>query len=401
MTEQRTNLAGVAFGLALASFAAFQQFKLPPIMPLMLERFGYDRVLAGGFMSVYALAGLLTTLAIARWVARRGPYPALWLAMALYLLGNLVTWALPEEGALVLAARGAEGIAFAVSAVIGPATANSNASQRHLPLVIGLTAAWIPLGQIAASLLAQPALSSGRWQLLWYAAIGGTLLFTLWIGALQASRAAALGGSGKAIAASVPTAAAPITPAERVSLWLAAGAFLLFSGQYFAYMTWLPQYLVEVHGLGPDEALLGYLLPVVTLAVVNVIGGWLLRHGLDAGPMLAVGMGLQAACWFLLPWTQTSVTGVISLLAYGIGAGLAPTALFAMPSRILGPGRSLVPAFGIIMTGRNVGVLLGPVLLAQLSKQEGGWALSAPIFGSFAALAVLLGFWLLARRGRR
>jgi hypothetical protein len=69
-----------------------------------------------------------------------------------------------------------------------------------------------------------------------------------------------------------------------------------------------------------------------------------------------------------------------------------------MPSRILGPGRPLVPAFGIIMTGRNVGVLLGPVVLAQLSKLEGGWELSAPIFGSVSLLAVALGFWLLRRR---
>lgn len=394
MGEQRTNWGGVAFGLALASFAAFQQFKLPPMMPLLLERFGYDRVLAGGFMSVYALAGLFTTIAIARWVARRGPYPALWTAMALYLAGNLATWAAPEAGWLVLIARGAEGIAFAASAVIGPATANGNASQRHLPVVIGLTAAWIPLGQIAASLLAQPALASGQWQLVWYAAIAGTLLFALWIGGLQVRRSVALGG-GRATA----TAAGgrPLSPAERFSLWVAGAAFLLFSGQYFAYMTWLPQYLVEVHGLDPDQALLGYLLPVVTLAVVNVIGGWLLRHGLDAGPMLALGMALQGACWFLLPWTEGGTAGVISLLAYGVGAGLAPTALFAMPSRILGPGRPLVPAFGIIMTGRNVGVLLGPVLLAQLSKAEGGWHLSAPIFGGMSVAAVLLGFWLMGR----
>jgi hypothetical protein len=163
-------------------------------------------------------------------------------------------------------------------------------------------------------------------------------------------------------------------------------------------MTWLPQYLVEVHGLAPDQALYAYLLPVVMLAVVNVIGGWLLRHGFDAGPMLAVGMALQGACWFLLPWTSGATAGLASLIVYGIGAGLAPTALFAMPSRILGPGRPLVPAFGIIMTGRNVGVLLGPVVLAQLSKLEGGWELSAPIFGSVSLLAVALGFWLLRRR---
>jgi hypothetical protein len=49
------------------------------------------------------------------------------------------------------------------------------------------------------------------------------------------------------------------------------------------------------------------------------------------------------------------------------------------------------------MTLRNVGVLLGPVVMAQLSKLQGGWQLSAPIFGAVAALAALLGIWLALR----
>lgn len=389
--ERKTNWAGVAFGLSLASFAAFQQFKLPPVLPLLLERYSYERWLAGSFMGIYALAGLLLTLALARWIASRGAFPALWLALALFLLANLATLALPEQGWLVLLARAAEGIAFAACAVVGPATANGSASLRHLPLVIGATAAWIPLGQIAGALLAQPALESGDWPLVWWAAVGATLLFALWVWQLQAKRSVALAGGGNT------GHGPPLTRAERRSLWIAGIAFLIFSGQYFAYMTWLPQYLIEVHALAKEQALYAYLLVVAVLAIVNVIGGWWMRHGFDAGPMLAVGMALQAACWFLSPWTQGAVAGLISLAVYGIGAGLAPTALFAMPSRILGPGRPLVPAFGIIMTGRNVGVLLGPVVLALLSEIKDGWVLSAPLFGGVSVVAVLLGLWLWRR----
>jgi len=393
--DKRTNWTGVAFGLALASFAAWQQFKLPPVLPLLLERFAYDRVLAGAFMSVYAVAGLLATIPIARWIGRRGAYPALWLAFALFGLGNLVTWAAPEIGWLVLLARGGEGLAFAVCAVVGPATANMSASRRHLPLVIGMTAAWIPIGQVLASLVAQPALTSGRWQIAWWAALAATLLFVLWTWRIRARRAIAFAGG-----ASAAPVAPPMTAGERRSLWIAGIAFLLFSGQYYAYMTWLPQYLVETFGFGPDEALVGYLIPVVMLALWNVLGGWLLRHGLAAGPMLALGMLLQSACWFLLPWTDAGWSGIASLLVYGIGAGLAPTALFAMPSSVMGPGRSLVPAFGIIMMTRNLGVLLGPVVLAQLSKAAGGWQLSAPLFGAASLAAAALGLWLALRLRR-
>jgi predicted MFS family arabinose efflux permease len=244
--------------------------------------------------------------------------------------------------------------------------------------------------------VAQPALTSGRWQIAWWAAMAATVLMALWTWRIQARRAITFAGG-----AAAPSGSGRLTLHERRSLWLAGIAFLLFSGQYYAYMTWLPQYLVETFGFGPDEALVGYLVPVVMLGIWNVIGGWLLRHGLKAGPMLALGMLLQGACWFLLPWTDAGWRGLASLLVYGIGAGLAPTALFAMPSSVVGPGRPLVQAFGIIMMARNVGVLLGPVVLAQLSKLAGGWQLSAPIFGGVSAASAALGLWLTLRLRRR
>ena len=392
MTQDRnTNWSGVAFGLALASFAAFQQFKLPPVNPLLLERYGYAHWLAGSFMGVYALAGLLLTLPLARWIATRGAFRALWLALGLFFVANLATIAVPEYGWLVLVARAAEGISFAVCAVVGPATANGSASRRHLPIVIGATAAWIPIGQIGGALLAEPALATGYWELIWWAAAGLTLVFAGWVGLLQARKSVALAGSGNGITGP------GLTRAERQSLWIAGAAFLIFSGQYYAYMTWLTQYLVEVHGLSKHEALYAYLFVVAVLAIVNVVGGWLMRHGFDAGPMLAVGMALEAIVWFASPWTQGVALGLVSLTIYGIGAGFAPTALFAMPSRILGPGRPLVPAFGIIMTGRNVGVLLGPVVLALLSEIGDGWLLSAPLFGGLSLVALALGVWLWRR----
>ena len=68
----RSNWTGVAFGLTLASFAAYQQFKLPPALPVLLDAYHYDRTLAGAFMSVYAVAGLLLSMAFGRLLAHRG-----------------------------------------------------------------------------------------------------------------------------------------------------------------------------------------------------------------------------------------------------------------------------------------------------------------------------------------
>ena len=53
--ERGDRLLGIAFGLGVLFLAAYQQFKLPVVLPVLLADFAYDRTLAGGFMSVYAL----------------------------------------------------------------------------------------------------------------------------------------------------------------------------------------------------------------------------------------------------------------------------------------------------------------------------------------------------------
>src|SRR5690606_34802796 len=113
MADRPTNWTGVLFGLAIAVVAAFQQFKLPPVLPLMIDRYGYDRVLAGGFMSVFAVAGLALSWNLGRRMQRDGALPYLLGALGLTLAGTVLTLLGPQSGLLVLAARTLEGIGFA------------------------------------------------------------------------------------------------------------------------------------------------------------------------------------------------------------------------------------------------------------------------------------------------
>jgi hypothetical protein len=254
-----------------------------------------------------------------------------------------------------------------------------------------LTAAWIPIGQLAAILLAPIAFAYQGWQSLWIAALLGALALAGWTLGLRRGEALRLATTSEA-PARVPGERAIAPP--RLSLVLTAGVFMLWSAQYFAYMTWLPQYLVEVHGLSASMAAAGNMLPVVVLIATTMVVGVVLRAGVPVGPLLACGLAAQAAIWWLIPVTGGGVGGMISLAAYGIAAGICPTCLFAMPSVIVGQGRVAAPAFGIIMTGRNVGVLIGPVLLAQAFEFTGAWDIAAPIFGTVTSLALGLGIWL-------
>ncbi|MEE9479772.1 MAG: MFS transporter [Kiloniellales bacterium] len=392
MPPSRTNWTNVAFGLCLAFFAAYQFFKLPPVLPVLLATYGYDRTLAGAFMSIYALAGLLLSFGFGRIIERYGWGGLLQGGLVLLGLGNLLALIWPHDGWVMLTARGLEGIGFAVLAVVGPTMANRHAAPRHLPIIIGFTAAWIPVGQLTATILAPALLAIQGWQSLWILGLVGCPLFAVW-SHRQARNHLAMAGS-------VRTAGAqPDTPEDRDPtghrlLLLAAVVFVLWAGQFFAYMTWLPQYLVEVHGFGVTSALAGYAVPVSILIAFNLLTGVLLRFGMPLGALLVGALALQVAVWWLIPVTGGGWSGVLSLVAYGVGAGITPTCLFAMPSVAHGQGGAGASAFGILMTGRNVGVLFGPILLAEAFRLSGSWDLASPIFGVVTALALICAVWL-------
>ncbi len=393
-SADKTRWGGVAFGLVLAAFAAFQQFKLPPVLPVMLEDYHYDLVLAGGFMSIYALVGLVVSMPLSRLIARVGPVGPLWGGLALFLLGNVISLAVPESGWVVLFGRGLEGLAFAVMALIGPASASANAARSTLPLVFALTAAWVPTGQMVAAVVALPTQDAGIWRPVWWLAIVGTLLLGVWLASMQRGRGIYLGAGSRA------KSGRALTGEERLLLWVAGTGFLLFSGQYIGYMTWFPSYLVEALGFTPAEAIYAYLIPVALVAVFNVVSAWLLRRGMTPAGLLVVGFGLDAVGW-LLPFADVDAFGLVLLFAYGIGAGLVPAGLFAMPTTIVGPGGPTIAAFGIMMTLRNFGVLVGPLLLAVLITPDGGWSVAAPVFCTVNIAALVMCLWLARRmRGR-
>jgi MFS family permease len=360
----------------------------------MLEAYGYDRVLAGGFMSVFAIAGLTLSLRVARGLARRGLWPWLAGAFAVFLGGEALALAAPGSGVVMLVARGLEGIGFTVCAIAGPLLVNMNASRRDLPFVVGLSAAWIPIGQVSANLVSFPAVGRGLWQPLWWVGIALTMVLALWALAARRSRSAHFEMRGHGGGGGVPA-----TPAQRRALVIAAGIFGLWSGQYFAYMTWLPQFLVERHGFGAGGAVLAYTVPAAMVLVFCVVTGAILRAGVPLAPLFAGSVAVQVAVWFLAPVTGNGITGVLSLMAYGITAGITPVCLFAMPSAIMGAGRADAHAFGTIMTGRNLGVLGGPVILAWAVTVAPGWHTVWPLFGG-VSVVVLVGALDLARRLR-
>lgn len=380
----RTDWSRVALGVALGAFSAYQQFKLPPILPDFLARYPHDPITAAGFMSVYALVGLLVSAPIGR---RLDQYIGRGITALLILTVMGVTVALiaPQSGPAMLVSRAIEGLAFAFGAIAGPAIAAGAANPRDLPLVTGLLAGWIPMGQIVAALLALAV----DWRALWIIGMVAALPMGIWAWRL-------LGQGAQPHTARRPAPRQP-DAGERRQLLLAATVFLLWSAQYFAFMTWLTQYLTGTLALSRTASVLAYLTPVVVLLGFNILTGIGLRHRLPLVPSLIVALISQAAIWFAQPWLS-GAAGIVGLVVYGIGAGVTPTCLFHMPHAIA-RGAGGAAFFGILMTGRNIGVFVGPILLAWLIGHQAyaldlGWAGGARVIAVGTLIAALVAYGL-------
>lgn len=399
--ESKTNWTGVIFGFLIASFAAFQQFKLPPILPDLLQEFSYDRTIAGGFMSIYALVGLLFSVLIGHAIGKLGALKFLYFALVLFVLGNVLALMWPEFIALMLASRGLEGLGFAIFAILGPVYANRNAGAKHLPIAIALTAMWIPVGQLLANFLAPISETLWGWQLLWAVAIGLSLVIALWLRSIHTGKRVELSVNPPQSAEARPDE--KLSKDERTALIISAAVFMLWSNQYFAYMTWLPQFLIEERGMGRTGAIIGYSVPITILIVFSLITAGLMRRGFSTGPLLIFALVIQAAVWFAIPWTTSNAAGVVSLLVYGVGIGISPVCLFGAPSTILGSNRAGPKAFAVLMTGRNLGVLVGPILLPAIIVWRANWTEVGQFFGAATLVGLTLAIWLqvLLRRLRR
>ncbi len=400
MTTRPILWPGIAFGLCLAVLAAYQQLKLPPVLPILLADYGFDRLLAGSFMSIYALIGLLLSVRLGRMMQRNlGHYLNIAFALFVAAAGIMLTW--PENGWLFLLGRAIEGVGFAILAIAGPSICTASAGDRGLAIAAAAIATWIPLGNLIPN-----ALSAGfgdilGWRGLWWVGLAATGAMALWARKWRGHATIAVPAVADANAAAPGDEPQNPGHAEHWrAMRLSALLFTLWSIQMFAYFTWVPAYLVEAHGVTMREAATLFLVPIIILTAFNLIAAPLLRRGIPVALLLGGSAVAQAVIWFVIPHSSDLVAGVLALVLYAVAAGLIPTCLFATPGTIFGVRQPTSRAFGVLMAGRNLGVLIGPVLTGVLVDATDDWALVARVFGA-VSLCVGVGAFVLHRRLRR
>ena len=375
--------------LLLFSIAApLNQYKVPPIMPVLMQAFNVHAGEAGLLMSVYAVAGLVLAIPAGFIFHRAGYRLTPLIAGGSIVLGALLGALSPSMGGL-LASRVIEGIGTSFMAVLAPAVVSMWFAANRRGVAMGIWANWVPLGSITTLIVAPYLTQALSWRAVWWFGAGYALVVTvlclLFVGPPPVVNGAS---SGAAEAAPLDPAATGRLLRNR-NLWLISLAFACFCAAFVGGFSFLPTYLTEVHHIPlPQSSALASLARVTAIFAAPLAGGLSDRIGSRKIPYMLGFILSSLSLPLVLLVTGNALIGLI--LVQGVVTSLAPANIFSAAVETAGDERLGGLAMGVIMVGQNAGFLVGPLLFGLLVETRGGWSLAfsgLAVVGLLAALA--------------
>jgi MFS family permease len=365
--------------LLLFSIAApLNQFKVPPIMPVLMDALGLSVSGAGLLMSVYAATGLVLALPAGLIYQKAGARVTGLLAGGATVLGAALG-ALSRSTNALLVSRVIEGMGTSFVAVLAPSIIARWFEERQRGTALGIWNVWVPVGATAMLILAPPLAGWAGWRAVWWLGAGYALAVTVLYLALV--RPAPRIGSIEPITAPVGRAVTSGQVLRNHSLWLLAASFGAFCAAATAGSTYLPTFLTLQRGLSLAQAALLSGIGTVIGIFAGPAGGVVSdRIGSRKKPFVG---GLALAVILLPLVGAVSVAGVIVVvILQGLVFGMIPPNIFAAAVEAVSDERQGGTAMAILMVGQNAGMLVGPLIFGALVEGP-GWP------AAFASLAIL------------
>ena len=367
----RTRWSVVAAAIFASLVVGYAVGKVPPTIGLVSDEFGLDKVTAGWLASIFfafgAGFGVLTGMAGGRVGAR-----ALLLTGVLVLVLSGIAGALASGAAMLLAVRVFEGISFAAIVASAPKITADATRPEERNLTLGIWSSYMPGGMALAMVVAPFVAEPLGWRSLWWLMAGAALIAAM-LAAVgmtrrcwpeQPQRDPGAGFDWAGARATLPVGA----------LWLNAGAFLLFTIQWFAIAAWLPTFLTETQGRGPIGAALFSALVVGMNVSGNMVGGWLMHRGVPRFVLVGSANVIMAVTGVLiLAGFVPDDTKIPLAIVFSAGSGILPAAAYAGAARHAPKPALVTMANGFMAQGAAIGMLLGPPLMAVVVGGLGSW----------------------------
>ena len=379
--------------LAVVYFASvvapFNQFKIPPIMPVLMQSMQIDLTQAGLLMSIIAMIGLVLALPTGVIIQRLGAKVTLLIALGLMAVGAGLG-ALATSFFILLGSRVVEGLGMGLMGVAAPATIAMWFPPEKRGTPMGIWATWVPVGSVAIFNLA-PAMSAAfGLPSIWWMGAGFALLMMILCGWLIVHAP----GTDQTREQSTEALDLRKVLANR-DIWLLALEFACMNFVMVALLTYYPTFLSEVRGYSLGQA--GFLSSLASLVILvsAPAAGWLSDRIRSRRLVLSLPF-LAAAVWLLFPFQVTGWQITLLMILQGILLGAIPTATFAAAPEVMRKPEWAGLGLAVVLLGQNLGQLLGPIFFSQMVGQF-GWSLAGYLLIPFC-LAGFVGSWLLKIR---
>jgi len=347
--------------------APLNQFKVPPILPILMKEFELSIQQSGLLMSVYSLTGIILAVPAGFFLQKRGQRITGIIAGGVIVSGAVLGW-VSKDVTTMLISRVIEGIGTSFMAVLAPAVIAGWFSERRRGTAMGVWSAWYPIGSSIMLLLAPWLAGAMGWQSVWrcgaLAALAGILLFLIFVKP-----------------APMQKDAVQVTAAPKVGLvlrnrniWLLSLSFGLFTAAGMAFTTYTAAFLNTERGISLSQASSLVGLASIISIISCPLGGMLSDRLGVRKPLFIIGLLLMAAIMPLVAFMDAKIV-IIQFILQGIAVGLVPTNMISSVVSVAGDERLSGLAMGALMVGQNAGMMLGPVVFGALAE-SGGWALA-------------------------
>lgn len=363
----------VMWAVYFASIAVvINQFKVPPMMDILLKELDITMAQGGWMMSIFFVAGVLLALPAAFANDKFGPKTTGMIALACTAMGSLIG-GFSESLEILLIGRIIEGIGLGVIAVVAPAVIAMWFPPEKRGLPMGIWASWVPVGSFIMFNLAYPIQSYLGWHGVWWfgtvVAIVALIYYAMVVTTPPKETLNVKKERGNA-----PTQEwTMIQGLKQPNAWLLGLAFAGFGFATNGFTSFAPQYFIQAHGvLGEKANFYTSLTPMMSI-FSTIIAGWVIVKLRNTKLVLVVGTCLATVLYafaFLLP----SASWIIPMmLLLGFVPGFVATANFTLAPETMPTPALAGIALGINNLLFNLGSFFGPPIIGNVISQ-GNWS---------------------------
>jgi MFS family permease len=381
--------------MAVATALTATQYKLPSIIPQIIEAGILDMGAITVLMSIFSFAGIIFAIPAGALIGRIGPKLAIMLATAAAFLASLAVFT--ENVAAMVAFRVVEGISLYVVIVAGPVLIQQAVRPEKRGVATGIYIVGGMLGAFVAGLATPMLFGLGRLDAVWV----GYGVFTLLTGAIvllvvRGGKAAARTGARGAVGEAAPKLYRAIFSKDVLLLF---ASFVIFQVMLIGTISFSPTFLQQS---GFDAGLSGVVstLPMLMAIVSSVAFGAIADK---TGSFKAVYItGFAAMCVsMLLMFAGTGPELWIGVVAMGLlGMGTPAIAMAAYPQMLRSP-EAMSLGMGVMIVVQCIGQFIGTTLPAALLGPDiNGWFMMSAVMLAMGVLGLVCAALCTFKRGK-